>query len=272
MKPPRTGTIVSAQSRVSLKRLCRWGLVGLGSTVSSMAQAQAPPPPTIQPELALSSGLLWPAGSVEQGRPLGHEVDAVAPFTLEIGARVVGHISLAITASYGPGWMGDDPPTNEICWMSREYAGEECGVSIHSLGLAAAYHPVIGVLVDPWVGVGFGHEWLGYSGRLPVLTSTDPREAERRADASFVLEGWRLPSVRLGAEVALYGPLSLGAFGAFALGKFAEIDSTCDPQVPCADLHIQDRAFHEWIGVGVRAVVLIPVGHDGSATRPTPLP
>ena len=197
---------------------------------------------------------MLPAGYIEQGRLLSNEAGGLVPLSLEVGARFAHLIFVGVGGSWGPGRLGDDVTASFMCFHSDE-AGQPCDVSSWSLGLAVALHPVPDDVIDPWISVGAGYEWLRFTGALIIPASTDPDSQPGRAESHITLSGWRLLEARVGADFLVTAPLAMGAFGSFVLGRFDREDAYCESPYSCTGRPVGERTFHEWLGFGIRAVI-----------------
>jgi hypothetical protein len=93
---------------------------------------------------------------------------------------------------------------------------------------------------DPWVGAGFGYEWL-----------TDTAEASNgvaSAKSSLSVHGFELLNLQAGVDWHPTPSFGLGPFASFALAQYS------GGAVDDKDLTIV-TAMHEWLTIGVRGSV-----------------
>lgn len=150
-------------------------------------------------------------------------VDNAYPLWLELNYRFGPSFELGVYGQYAFLNLGDD------------FGGDD-GTDLR-LGLQANYIFSPGASLSPWLGVGGGWEWL--SGDSP-----DPLNIGQFADTS--LDGWDF-MVQGGVDFALGDRMTLGPFAALTFGQFGDIE------IDDNSTNIDDKAFHEWLQVGLRA-------------------
>lgn len=109
------------------------------------------------------------------------------------------------------------------------------------LGLQLNYIFAPGESLSPWIGVGGGWEWLRGD------TSIDPLNLQEVADTS--IDGWDV-MVQGGLDFHVGDRLTIGPFAALTFGQFGDFEIEGFNE---DDTNIDDKAWHEWLQLGVRA-------------------
>ncbi len=173
-------------------------------------------------------GAAFPGGEIGSGDKVGDFVDWAAPVQLEIGGSGK-QLTLAAYLRYAPGIL--DASVKSGCAAD----GATCSGSDLGLGGEVLWHFSPG-RAGPWVGGFAGWELLRYEYAPPgnKVAITD--------------SGWEL-GAQGGIDFA-WGILTLGPYGAIALGEFgkatAEVNGSSNTQ------SISDKGTHTWWQVGVR--------------------
>jgi hypothetical protein len=91
---------------------------------------------------------------------------------------------------------------------------------------------------DPWVGFGFGYEWLRFSAtpRMPA------------AFGSFIVRagGFELANLQIGGDLRLARRIEVGPFASCSVGSYRSFEATQEV--------VPSRAFHGWFVIGARGV------------------
>jgi hypothetical protein len=151
-------------------------------------------------------------------------VSVVVPVWLEGGLRIHERWKVGLYFVISPGIPGG--ALNSACSFG-------CTVFDVQLGLSADYHWLPGKTLDPWVGLGTGHEWL------TIHTNS----------ANPTAEGWTWLLLEAGIDLRGAGHLVYGPFVAATLGRYESFGDRYYPSTPSPP----GLAMHEWLTLGVRA-------------------
>lgn len=174
-------------------------------------------------------------------RDLGDLTSWRAPLWLDVGYTPAAGLTLGIYGQLGVGGVGD------ACVV-------DCDWTDLRLGAQAELRFLPGALVDPWLGVGLGYEWLSYR-QLLTTQVTDAtgatrdatvRATERFAGPELLLQG--------GVDFQVENALRIGPYAAATLGQYLTDSFECQPEsdVCPSGSSVDGAAFHAWISVGLR--------------------
>lgn len=101
---------------------------------------------------------------------------------------------------------------------------------------------------NPWVGIGFGYEWLSWS-----FSATG-------AEVSFTTHGFELANLMAGLDFEITEHFYLGPALSFSFGQYSEVGVSCSDSAndacemePGQDgPNIESKALHEWLVLAVR--------------------
>ena len=187
-------------------------------------------------EVALRSGVMFPAGDALKDVKLSDYSNLGFPIWGDFGYRFGGKFFVGATALYAFGTLGDQYKSQ--C----SAAGVSCSNSALRLGAEAHFHPLGRAPIDPWVGLGFGFEWI----TTKLTSGTD--------SATVTLQGWDFLQVEGGVDFALGSMFRLGPFVAFTLGQDDKISLSSGGQSVSQD--ITDKALHYFFTVGARLTIV----------------
>jgi hypothetical protein len=206
-------------------------------TAAAPARAQMAPTPvaSAQPgmssiverpgfDLGLRLGYAMPFGDAAQGATLSDGISGAIPFVLEAGYRFTPNVTAGALFQYAP-IQAKNCPT-----------GDTCSGSVVRLGIQGLYNFRMPTVLDPWVGVGLGYEWLN-------LSETG------QADAS--LSGFEFLNLQGGGDYRLAPQFALGPFISFSIARYGSASSGG------TSIDIQQTAVHEWLQIGVRGTFSI---------------
>lgn len=155
------------------------------------------------------------------------------PFEFGLGYRLIPNLMVGAYFSAGAGLLGSffDGCTN-------------CSAKDLRLGAQVHYHVMPFRMLDPWVGAGFGYEWLAFSIGQDSVTAS----------------GLEMFNLQAGFDVAVKKAregrgtwFGLGPVVSFSMGRFT--GAACSgPGTRCDG--ISDPALHEWLTLGIRGVLL----------------
>jgi outer membrane protein W len=143
-------------------------------------------------------------GDVVKGVAIGDAAKYAVPLTVDVGYRFDSHWYLGLYGQYA---YVSPKEYEETC-----PAGFDCSVSDYRLGLAAQYHILPSGRLDPWVGLGFGYEWLRSSANGSIELPVGPGGAlvPGQVDASITDRGFEMGHVEVGADYRFNRSLSVG--------------------------------------------------------------
>jgi hypothetical protein len=143
----------------------------------------------------------------------------------------------------------------DACERIDEYAQEVLGgsatCSFHGLRLGANAHyhfGAPGASIDPWLGGGFGYEWLSQGFFL------EARGEE--GDAGVTYHGFEFLNVQGGVDFPVSDSAAFGPFIAATLASYRTASLSCTGS-GCGDEEwtgagIDETALHSWVYIGVR--------------------
>ena len=208
-------------------------------------------------DLGLRTGYGIPIGKLFDregnvtGDPVNDSAAGQVPIWFDLGARI-GEIYVGGYFAYGivvfSSEFADD------CERIGEFAqglGGSARCSFHGLrfGANAHYHfGAPGAEFDPWLGGGFGYEWLSQG----IFVEAEGQEA----DISATYHGFEFVNVQAGVDLPLSDSAGFGPFIAATLASYQTASGSCSGD-GCTDMvsdseDIDDTALHTWLFLGVR--------------------
>jgi len=162
------------------------------------------------------------------------------PLWLDAGYRFNPALYLGAFFQYGFGFVNTDKAT--LCKQD----GISCSVHDLAFGANLHYHILPDAEFDPWIGAGFGYEFLtaNVSGSTTILGQTIT------ADGSTTIKGFQFLVLEAGGDFKATPAFAVGPFVNFALGKYTSYSSTANGTERSGDL--QNTGLHEWLTLGVR--------------------
>ena len=213
-------------------------------SIPALAQAQysrRPPPPYGSrdpyrgpgpqgPVFGLRLGYGIPSGQIsDEGDPrLGDLIDYQVPIWLEVGYRFTPHLWGSIHGQISPASV-----SFATC------GGTNCDAMNYRVGLDMQLHFAPDRPLDPWLGIGFGYEWL----KAEAFDAND-------VFTDFTFSGWQFPLLEGGMDFALSPNVALGPYVAWALGRYRDVDATQGGVTFSS--HINDQSYHSWFQIGVK--------------------
>ncbi len=191
--------------------------------------------------LALSVGYAAAAGN-STGNPndgLGQTFSGQIPLTAEIGANAIPSLFVGAYATYAPGGLGGP--------IATECTTDQLDCSAHSIhgGLAIRYRFLPGETVEPWIGYAVGYESNGFSAT----------NSQTSAAVTGEVDGWEFARFSLGVDILAARELAFGPFVDVAFGQYGHMHLE-QPNAPVQDGAISNPGVHEWITIGIRAVIM----------------
>jgi hypothetical protein len=207
-------------------------------------------------ELGLRLGYAVPMGKTDDDSDMTDGVSGQIPIWLDLGLRITPNVMLGLYGQYGIGMTGGNfGDTCDQQEAAASAAGVDFGCSVTDVrfGAQAHYHFTPKGDTDPWLGVGFGYEWLTFG------VSAEGNGAS--ASLSSTGSGFEFVNFQLGLDVLAAPSFGIGPFLAFTLGQYDSYSNECTGLANCAAINadngdIDNTALHQWLFFGVRGVVL----------------
>jgi hypothetical protein len=192
-------------------------------------------------ELGLRLGYAIPLGLTTKtdGRnfKLSDSIFGAVPIILDLGYRVTPHVGLGVYGQYAFGILGDK--NNTSCNMGNA----DCSMASVRAGLQASYILPLDSL-EVWLGLTFGLERINSSSK-GTFNGTS-------VDASSLVVTLPEFGVQGGANFKPTPGFSFGPFVSFSMGRYSWGRLTINDQSRHAHVPEENRAFHEWLVLGVR--------------------
>jgi hypothetical protein len=220
----------------------RW--VGLAAAILGCSERVAAQGRDVAFEAGIRAGVGLPLGDMTgAGADLSDNVSVQIPLQLDVGVRLFSSLFLGGYVQYGFAIVADEYPT-----CSGTGAVEvDCSGHDVRLGIEAMYHFMPRGSLDPWIGLGFGYEWLTITNQSGSL------------EVSSTFSGFEFMDLQFGLDIALAKHFHLGPFLSFSLAQFSDASIECSGASACTAAgglfgEIDDTALHEWLMLGVRGV------------------
>jgi hypothetical protein len=196
-------------------------------------EKKAPSNPDRGLQLGLRAGYGLPFGKLyDANASVSGDVKGVIPIWVDAGYRVNPSIYVGAYGMYAFGLMN----TSGDCGQQ----GVSCSGHDIRIGIDVQYHILPKTSVDPWVGLGFGYEWLHTEGSGP------------RGSVSQTLRGFEIPNLQLGVDFEVDPSVKLGPFIGYSVGRFGQGNVSRNDVSRSAG--IANTASHQWLLLGVRGV------------------
>jgi hypothetical protein len=164
------------------------------------------------------------------------------PVWIDVGVRLLDeHLFLGAYGQYGIATIASG--ANTVCTLGTE----SCSGHEIRAGVEVLWH-FLPHGIDPWIGVGAGHEWLNVDVQT---TSGTASEASNDAD------GWEYANAQAGVDFPV-GLVRLGAFVSLSTGTLTSGSTTVtrNGATLTSSGDIQDTAMHQWLTFGLRGSVV----------------
>lgn len=171
-----------------------------------------------------------PFGDVTPGAPLSDLADSKLPLWLEVGYRFSARFRAALYFELAPISLATACPVGAAC----------SAFDVRS-GIALQVHPAPRSWVDPWIGVGFGIEYL---------QATTPPAGAGTAAWELSWYGLEVP-VEAGLDLAVSDVFTIGPFASISGAQFTSASSR-PPGGASTSGAIDKRATHGWVEAGLR--------------------
>jgi outer membrane protein W len=170
-------------------------------------------------------------------------VTGMVPLWFDVGYRLNPALYLGAFFQYGFAFVNKDNVTG--CDQ-----GISCSAHDISFGANLHYHILPDAPFDPWLGVGFGYEFLTGSESGSVVLGGQ----NITIDGSTTLKGFQFLVLEAGGDFKATPALAVGPFVNFALGKYATYSSSVTLSSTSQDRSgdVQDSGLHEWLTFGLR--------------------
>src|SRR5512133_3238234 len=171
-----------------------------------------------------------PAGDIAPGEPLKDLAGAKLPLWLEVGYRFNGHVRAEIYFELAPMSLAEPCPSGAAC----------SAFDVRS-GLALQLHLAPRSWVDPWIGLGFGVEYL---------QATTPIAGGGVTAWELSWYGLEVP-VEAGLDLAISDVFTVGPYASVSFAQFTSA-SKKKPGEPTTSGAIDRRATHGWGQAGLK--------------------
>ena len=166
-------------------------------------------------------------GDLAKDAKLSDLTVAQIPIWLDVGYMVTRQLMLGIYAQYA------------LASGGHQFTGSGSDIRF---GVQAQYHPIEAILLDPWVGLGFGYEILKTNAKI--------------GSGSVTLKGFEFANLQAGLDFRLGRFLGLGPFVSFSLGQYSSM-SVSGSYPGGQSGGIGEKALHEWLMVGLHASLML---------------
>src|SRR5262249_27170683 len=102
-------------------------------------------------------GLPFGSSSGDSGDDFNKLFNNMIPLWFDVGYRVTPHVYVGAYLMYGFGSL-----STQLHDAGCGSSGISCDLHDTRFGGNVHYHPNLGGFVDPWIGAGFGYEWVGF--------------------------------------------------------------------------------------------------------------
>lgn len=179
---------------------------------------------------------------------LNDGVKGQVPLWFDIGARTQ-HLFFGAYTQYGFAILKED--CDRAFGLGSFQVNFDCKMRDIRLGAQLHFHFLPDEDIDPWLGYGFGYEWLKGKGSLSGSLGD--------YDGSVSLRGFEFANFQGGVDFRVADSFAVGPFISVSLGKYSKFTTKCDPDSACnettADIDdTADTALHEWLFFGLRGV------------------
>lgn len=190
-------------------------------------------------EAGLRVGYGIPLGDAVKNGKLSDAVGGQVPLILDVGYRVIPSLFIGLYGQYGFAWVGDDDAN--VC---DSPVNASCSAHDIRLGIEAQFHFRPRQMLDPWIGLGLGFEWLSSS------------VESGNTEISSTLSGFEFFNLQAGLDIAVADHFHLGPFLNLSFAEFSSVSVDCSSDF-CngqfgASGDIDNTSMHEWLLIGVR--------------------
>ncbi len=175
-------------------------------------------------DLGARIGFSVPLGHLTQAGNLGDLMSGTIPIGLELAIRGNKNVAVGVGFDLAPGLTKNCDP------------GFSCSATDYRLRVEAIFTARAGMMMDPWLGVGIGYEWLSLS---------------ESGMGSIQTTGWDYFNIEVGGEIRLGSQAALGPFVGLSVGEYSSASSGGYSG------DITNQSVHEWLQFGVRGTINI---------------
>lgn len=180
-----------------------------------------------QVTLGARVGVAGPLGHYADELSLGDMLGPQFPIQIDVLYRFTPEWAVGLYGSYGRVELADN--VKEAC----DRFGMSCSANVRRLGLEGSYvftHPTRPVV--PWVGLGFGLEWL----------ETEVAAVGGGDTVTSTATGFEWLDFQLGWDFQPGGRFALGVYGNVCAGRYLSVEGE----------KIDSQSNHVWLGFGLR--------------------
>jgi hypothetical protein len=196
----------------------------------------------------------FPFGGTDGGNgdDLDHTVsNIILPLWLNFGVRLGGNWYVGSYVSYGVVSTADQFNSTFGCGQT----GFSCSGNQIRFGVEGQYHFIPENRFDPWVGLGFGYEWLNFSDSLSAAATAANFGVSKAVNLNFGPNGWEFLNIQAGIDFRFVRDMvGVGPFVSFSpISEFVSknvADSSLDGGSQSQS--ITNQSFHQWLIFGVR--------------------
>jgi hypothetical protein len=190
-------------------------------------------------EAGVRLGYGVPLGGLAGEADLSDGVSGQIPIWIDLGYRPIDALMIGLYFQYGLAFMGGQ--FDDAC----DIDGVDCSASDLRLGLQAHYHISPQEQLDPWIGIGFGYEWLNLS------------VEGMGTEISIGVDGFEFLNLQAGLDIEVAEHFKIGPVLTLTVAQFSNASLDCAGSPACnlfgsPDGDIEDTAVHEWLMIGVR--------------------
>lgn len=181
-------------------------------------------------------------GSAVQSSDLAKNIAGKIPLWGELGYRIDPKWMVGAYALYGFGLLSGDE--QRICDANKV----SCSASDLRIGAQVHYHIVPLGKIDPWLGIGFGYEWL----------TADANFGANQTLASATLRGWEFVNLQGGVDWVASHDVAIGPFVSFSFAEYTHASTDCSGSACGSGVNesLDGKALHNWVVIGVRGAFL----------------
>jgi hypothetical protein len=211
-------------------------VLGCGATDSALAEDTG-----FEAGLRVGYGIALGDAAGGPDDELSDGISGQIPLILDVGYRVIPSLFIGVYAQYGFGIVGDR--ISEPCDVTDQI---DCSAQDIRLGIQGLFHVSPGEKLDPWIGLGFGYEWMTLAVEGGGL------------EFSSTFSGFELFNLQAGLDVAVSEHFYLGPFLSFSFAQYDTVSTDCSgaaiAPICSASIEgdIEDTALHHWLILGVR--------------------
>jgi hypothetical protein len=171
------------------------------------------------------------------GRDLSDNFTGGLPLMLDVGYRIIPNVYVGGFVSYSflfinQNVFGSDVGCNAML---------SCSAHRVDLGANVQVHVLPDRTIDPWLGLGFGYEWV----------TVDLSESGQSGSVAF--SGFQFVNFQVGLDYKPDAHWGVGPFVMLGMGEYDGGSESAGGVSQSIDLQ-DSKALHEWLTFGVRGV------------------